>query len=60
MSVIIAEELRAGYILGDPDNDQYLYMPGSEIGVDDPMCILRTRILKPMFTSRKLWRLLRN
>ena len=39
MSVIMAEELRAGLILGDRDNDQYLYMPGSEIGSDDPLCI---------------------
>jgi hypothetical protein len=39
MSVVIAEELKAGIILGDPDNAQYIYMPGSEIGVDDPMCI---------------------
>ena len=39
MSVIMAEELRAGLILGDRDNDQYLYMPGSEIGSDDPVCI---------------------
>ena len=46
MSVIIAEELRAGYILGDPDNDQYLYMPGSEIGVDDPMCIFEGKDFK--------------
>ena len=35
MSVIMAEELRAGLILGDRD----LYMPGSEIGSDDPVCI---------------------
>ena len=39
MSVVMAEELQAGIILGDPENEQYLYMPGSEIGSDDPMCI---------------------
>jgi hypothetical protein len=39
MSVIMAEELKAGVILGDRENDQYLYMPGSEIGSDDPVCI---------------------
>lgn len=39
MSVIMAEELKAGVILGDRENGQYLYMPGSEIGSDDPMCI---------------------
>ncbi|WP_297862183.1 hypothetical protein [uncultured Acidaminococcus sp.] len=39
MSVIMAEELLSGLILGDRDNEQYLYMPGSEIGSDNPMCI---------------------
>ena len=39
MSVVMAEELQGGIILGDPENGQYLYMPGSEIGSDDPMCI---------------------
>ena len=37
MSVIMAEELLSGLILGDRDNEQYLYMPGSEIGSDNPM-----------------------
>lgn len=39
MSVIVAEELKAGVILGDTDNNEYIYMPGSEIGSDNPMCI---------------------
>jgi hypothetical protein len=43
MSVIIAEELKAGIILGDNDNKEYIYMPGSEIGSDDPMCIFESK-----------------
>ncbi len=43
MSVVVSEELAAGVILGDPENQQYIYMPGSEIGVDDPMCIFEDR-----------------
>jgi len=39
MSVIIAEELKAGIILGDNTNKEYIYMPGSEIGSDAPMCV---------------------
>ena len=39
MSVIIAEELKAGVILGDNTNKEYIYMPGSEIGSDAPMCV---------------------
>ncbi len=43
MSVVMAEELQAGIILGDPDNEQYMYMPGSEIGSSDPMCIFEEK-----------------
>ena len=32
-------ELQAGVIFGDNNTREYVYMPGSEIGVDDPMCI---------------------
>lgn len=39
MSVIVAEELKAGVILGDNINNEYIYMPGSEIGSDAPLCI---------------------
>jgi hypothetical protein len=39
MSVIMAEQLKAGIILGDNDNQEYVYMPGSEIGAENPMCI---------------------
>ncbi len=39
MSLIIAEQLKAGIILGDNENGEYVYMPGSEIGVENPMCI---------------------
>lgn len=55
MSVIMAEELRAGLILGDRDNDQYLYMPGSEIGSDDPVCIFEDTGTKPICTWPKPW-----
>lgn len=39
MSVMIAEELKAGRILGDNDNNEYVYMPGGEVGAERPMCI---------------------
>lgn len=43
MSVIVAEELRAGIILGDNENKEYIYMPGSEIGSENPMCIFESK-----------------
>lgn len=46
MSIIIAEQLKAGIILGDNENLEYVYMPGSEIGAEDPMCIFEAGIKK--------------
>ncbi len=43
MSVIVAEQLKAGIILGDTDNEEFIYMPGSEIGSENPMCIFESK-----------------
>ena len=32
MSKILAEELLAGIILADNDNEEYIYLPGGEVG----------------------------
>lgn len=40
MSKVIAEKLSAGYIFGDQDNEEYIYLPGGEVGVDNPLCVL--------------------
>jgi hypothetical protein len=40
MSKINEEKLQAGIIFGDNINKEYIYMPGSEIGCKDPLCIL--------------------
>ncbi len=38
--MMIAEtELRTGVIFGDIETGEYVYMPGSEIGMDSPMCV---------------------
>ena len=31
MSKILAEQLLAGIILGDNDNQEYIYLPGGEV-----------------------------
>lgn len=46
MSKINKEKLLAGYVFGDIDNDEYIYLPGSEIGSESPMCILEKRGLR--------------
>ena len=57
--VLAESKLRVGVIYGDPENSEYVYMPGSELGVKDPVCVyeaddmhealrlIRVRSLKP-------------
>ena len=40
MSRIHKEHLQAGYIFGDIDNEEYIYLPAGEVGSDSPMCVL--------------------
>lgn len=40
MSRIHKEHLQAGYIFGDTANEEYVYLPAGEVGVDHPMCVL--------------------
>lgn len=37
--VLAESKLRVGVIYGDPANHEYVYMPGSELGVKDPVCV---------------------
>ena len=36
MSRIHREHLQAGYIFGDIANEEYIYLPAGEVGVDSP------------------------
>ncbi|WP_423069639.1 hypothetical protein [Dendrosporobacter quercicolus] len=42
MSVMVAAQLKAGIIFGDTINHEYIYMPGGEVGVDNPICVMET------------------
>ncbi|WP_378953912.1 hypothetical protein [Pelosinus sp. sgz500959] len=42
MSRMTTEHLKAGKIFGDCNTQEYLYLPASEIGVDDPLCVIET------------------
>jgi len=42
MSVIIAAQLKAGIIFGDIDAQEYVYMPGGEVGAENPVCVFET------------------
>ena len=39
MSKILAEQLLAGIILGDNDNQEYIYLPGG----DTPCCVFESK-----------------
>lgn len=39
MGTIIQSEIQAGVIYGDRLNDEYVYMPASELGVIRPLCV---------------------
>lgn len=39
MSKIMAEQLLAGVIFGDNENNEFIYLPGGEIGSENPYCV---------------------
>ncbi|HIU64832.1 MAG TPA: hypothetical protein IAB06_07360 [Candidatus Avacidaminococcus intestinavium] len=39
MSKILAEQLLSGITLGDDENKEYIYLPGGELGSENPYCI---------------------
>lgn len=42
MSQITAGHLKAGIIFGDHATGEYIYLPGGEVGVNEPLCVLET------------------
>lgn len=42
MSTMTESALKSGTIFGDIINNEYIYMPASEIGMDIPICIFET------------------
>ncbi len=39
MSRVTAEHLLAGIIFGDLDNNEFIYLPGGEVGSEHPLCV---------------------
>lgn len=44
MSVMVQAKLQAGVIYGDTVNQEYVYMPASEIGVAEPICVFESNV----------------
>lgn len=43
MSKVTAEQLLAGVIFGDSDNNEYIYLPGGKVGSQEPCCVIERR-----------------
>ena len=43
MSQITREHLLAGIIFGDCETGEYIYLPGGELGMEYPICVLEHR-----------------
>ena len=39
MSKVISERLLAGIVFGDLDNKEFIYLPGGEVGTENPICV---------------------
>ena len=39
MSQIAKKHLLAGIIFGDAETGEYIYLPGGEVGTDQPLCV---------------------
>ncbi|SFT65181.1 hypothetical protein SAMN02910356_01506 [Selenomonas sp. GACV-9] len=37
--MMVESKLKAGVIFGDTENQEYVYMPGSEVGMAQPICV---------------------
>lgn len=58
MSKILAEQLLNGIILADNDNREYIYLPGGEVGSEDPHCVFEKTVSAPATCHlRKRWNL---
>lgn len=52
MKTMTESELRAGVIFGDNISDEYVYMPASELGVENPICVYPPKKSKASKTSK--------
>ena len=43
MHKLAESQLLAGFIYGDPATDEYVYLPGSEVGADSPVLIYESK-----------------
>lgn len=57
--VLAESKLRVGVIYGDLVNHEYVYMPGSELGVKDPVCVYEADGMREDIDMHEALRLIR-
>ena len=58
--MVLAEaKLRVGVIYGDPENNEYVYMPGSELGIKHPLCVYEAEGMREDVDMHEALRLIR-
>ena len=57
--VLAESKLRVGVIYGDTANHEYIYMPGSELGVKDPVCVYEADGMREDIDMHEALRLIR-
>ena len=59
MASRIESELKNGVIFGDTNTAEYVYMPASEIGVKEPVCIYEVNNMRDDVDVKEALRLIR-
>lgn len=57
--MIAESHLKAGVIYGDNKNGEYVYMPASEVGVKNPVCVYESDGLRDDVDMKEALRLIR-
>ncbi len=52
-------QLKSGVIFGDTENQEYVYMPGSEVGAACPVCVYEAENLREDVDLGEALRLIR-
>ena len=59
MSVMQTSQLKSGLVFGDHTTEEYVYMPASEFGVENPLCVYEAKTRRDDVSLDEALRLIR-
>ena len=59
MSVMQTSQLKSGLVFGDHSTEEYVYMPASEFGVENPVCVYEFKLRRNDVSLDEALRLIR-